>query len=140
MTADKEGTHYNRHGRRQDATIDSVNHSHEKRHSGVIQRAIEEWTKRSSKDGDAGAVGSASVNTVVGTVATPGGVGDGVGSSAVSEDEFMVKIAALSAGTGMKREFSRQCLEECAWSLDLAFEAFRRVREAGMLPEAAVSE
>ncbi|BHF80505.1 poly(A)+ mRNA export from nucleus [Sparganum proliferum] len=110
-----------------------------------MQRAIEEWTRRSADDGGvgAGAVGSGSVNAVgLGAACgrDGGGVGgDGVESSAVLEDELAAKIAELSAGTGMNREFSRQCLEECAWSLELAFEAFRRVREAGMLPEVALS-
>ncbi len=111
------------------------------RHSGVIQRAIEEWTKRSAakdSDADADAVGSAaSMSSAAASLDDDGGVER---SAALLEDEFRAKIAELSAGTGMNREFSRQCLEECAWSLDLAFEAFRRVQEAGMLPAVALSE
>lgn len=112
------------------------------RHSGVIQRAIEEWTKRSTRDSDANAVGSVSISTDAGaaTAVRDDNDGGGVGRSALLEDEFTAKIAELSAGTGMKREFCRQCLEECAWSVDLAFEAFRRVQEAGMLPAEALSQ
>nr|VZI26036.1 unnamed protein product [Spirometra erinaceieuropaei] len=126
----------------EDVCVIPVSETEQERHSSVIQRAIEEWTRRSAEDGGAGAgaVGSGSVNVVaVGAACGRDGDGDGVERSAVLEDELAAKIAELSAGTGMNREFSRQCLEECAWSLELAFEAFRRVREAGMLPEVALS-
>lgn len=39
--------------------------------------------------------------------------------------------------TGMNQAYSEQCLSECDWDVQIAMEAFRRVQEAGMLPENA---
>nr|CDS32574.1 nuclear RNA export factor 1:2 [Hymenolepis microstoma] len=48
-----------------------------------------------------------------------------------------MKINHLSSMTGMNQAYSEQCLSECDWDLQIALEAFKRLREAGTLSEDA---
>ncbi len=59
-------------------------------------------------------------------------------ATANPDSEESKLVDQVSQMTGMRPEFSRQCLEECQWNLEMALQAFRHVEEAGLLPEYAM--
>ncbi len=89
------------------------------KYAGVIRDAVEKWVKSAEN------------------AYTPTHTDIGEMEATTTDENY--QIAQLAAQTGMNAEFSRQCLDECGWNLDLAFEAFRRVQAAGVLPASALS-
>ncbi|VDO10462.1 unnamed protein product [Rodentolepis nana] len=91
-----------------------VSDEQQAKYADIIRDAIEDWVSNIEKTG---------LNS---TVLPP---------SEVSKKGM--KISQLSSMTGMNQIYSEQCLSECDWDLQIAMQAFSRLREAGMLPEKA---
>uniref|UniRef100_A0A0R3SFT8 TAP-C domain-containing protein n=1 Tax=Hymenolepis diminuta TaxID=6216 RepID=A0A0R3SFT8_HYMDI len=91
-----------------------VSEEQQAKHADVIRNAIEIW---------------------VSSIEKTGFIATGLPQSEVCEK--VAKISQFSSVTGMNQAYSEQCLSECDWNVQIAMEAFRRVQEAGMLPESA---
>ncbi|KAM3175306.1 hypothetical protein ACTXT7_008771 [Hymenolepis weldensis] len=94
--------------------VTPVSEEQQAKHADVIRNAIENWVSSIEKTGFSAT---------------------GLPQSEVYEK--VSKISQFSSVTGMNQAYSEQCLSECDWDVQIAMEAFRRVQEAGMLPENA---
>lgn len=86
----------------------------------VVRAGIEKWIKAKEDSASVSAAEAVLSQMTMGTED--------------SMETREVEIHKLSISTGMSRELSLQCLEECGWDMNLAMEAFGRVRDAGLLP------